>query len=94
MSHFAILKAGNATTDAGDIEVEFGVLSGKFDELIDVGFDGFHATLHGGDGIALSLQSHSLASNGTESVNGGACRTAHVHAVEVAAEDEHLVVAQ
>ena len=43
---FAVLESRDAATDSRNEEGEFGVLFGKFDELIDVWLDGFDTALH------------------------------------------------
>ena len=50
-----IPEAGDATADAGHEELELRMRMGELDELVNVRLDGFHATLHRGDGITLSL---------------------------------------
>ena len=46
--------------------MKFRVRLGKCDKCINIGRDGFHATLHGRNGIALTLQSFSLSPDGAE----------------------------
>ena len=62
------------------------------DELLDVGQDGVRTALHGGDGIALSLQAYTLSHDSAEFFNGYSCCTTGMHARKIAAEDEDLVV--
>ena len=88
---FFVPEAGDAAADASDIEEELEVSFGKGDEFVHERFDGFYPTLHGGNGIALALQAHSLPHHGAEPLNGDTGSTAAVHACEVAAENEHLV---
>ena len=53
---FIISKSGDAATDASNEEGEGRVLLGELDKLVHIRTDGFYAALHGGDGIALALQ--------------------------------------
>ena len=48
-------KTSYAAADRRNEEGVFGMRLGKRDELIHVGTDGIHPTLHGRDSIALSL---------------------------------------
>ena len=64
------------------------------DELLDVGQDGVGTALHGGDGIALALQTHALSHDSAEFFNGDSCCATGMHTREVAAEDEDLVIAE
>ena len=63
-------EACDAAADAGHQEGHLGMAVGEAEELIHVGLDSIHATLHGGDGIALSLQAHALAHDGTKPIYG------------------------
>ena len=92
--YLRIGEASYSAPYAGYIKVEFLMLAGKVDELIHIGFDGFHAALHSGYSITLSLQSNALAPYGPEAVDRYACSSTHVHAIKVTAEHEHLIVAQ
>ena len=87
-------EARNAAADACDQEGQFGVLLGEGDELVDVRCDGVHATLHGGNGIALALQTHTLPHNGTEFHNSDAGSSATMRAGQVTPKDENLVFAK
>lgn len=84
-------ESGDATAYRGDEERLFGMRLGIADKLIHIGLDGLHATLHGGDGIALPLRTVTVADDSTEVESCHACGTASVHPGEVAAEDENLV---
>ena len=66
---FAGGEAGDAAADAGHKEGQLGMTVGETDEVIHVGFDGVHTALHGGDGIALALQTNALTHDGAKSVN-------------------------
>ena len=63
-------EACDAAADAGHQEGHLGMAVGETEELIHVGLDGVHAPLHGWDGIALSLQAHALAHDGTKPIHG------------------------
>ena len=88
---FIICESGDATTDAGNEERLVLMLLGKLDELINVGFDGFHTALHRWDGITLALQTHALAHNSPKLAVGDVGRTAAVHTFQVASEHKNLV---
>lgn len=87
-------EAGDAAAYLCDVECEVRVSDGKTDELVDVGSDGVDASLHGGDGIRLSLQAYTLAHDSAETAPGHACGAATMLPGEVAAEDKYLVGAQ
>ena len=61
------------------------------DELIHVRLNGFHTALHRGDGVTLSLQSHTLSIYRAESVVCQASRAALMKTGEVASENENFV---
>ena len=52
--YLTIIKAGNAAADACNQELLLGMVFSKLYELIDIGSDSLHTTLHRGYGIALS----------------------------------------
>ena len=62
---FIIRESSDATADAGDKERQILVLFGELDELIHIRTNGFYPALHRGDAVALSLQSHALAHDGS-----------------------------
>ena len=64
---------------------------GKRDKLIHVGFDSLYPTLHGRNGVALSLQANTLSPYGAEALHGDTGCTTCVHARQIATEDKHLV---
>ena len=66
------------------------MLPGETDELVHIGTDRLHSALHGGDGIALSLQPNPLSPDGPELQAGQPGSTSAVHARQVAAEYEYL----
>lgn len=84
-------EAGYTTAYAGDVECQFGMLSGKFNEGVDVGTDGIDAALHGGDGIGVALEAFAPAPDGSEAFVGYAGCAAGVCAGKVAAEHEYVV---
>ena len=84
-------ETGNPTAYTSDEERQFGVLLCKADKLIDVGADGLHTALHGGDGIALPLQAYTLTVDGSEALIGQPCGTAAVMPCKVAPKYEHLI---
>ena len=88
---FFIGESSDAAADASDEERQFRVLLGEPNELIHIRTDGFHAALHRGDGIALTLQAHALTHDGSKLAVGDVGRTAAVHSLQVAAEHEDLV---
>ena len=57
-------EASDAAADTGDEEGHLRMLCGKSDEVLHVGQDGVNAALHGGNGVALSLQAHTLTYDG------------------------------
>ena len=88
---FFIREACDAAADASDEERQFRVLLGECDELVHIRTDGVHAALHRGDGIALTLQANALTHDGSKLAVGDVGRTAAVHSLQIAAEDENLV---
>ena len=62
-----VFEASNAASYACDIEKQLRMFHGKDNELVDIGLDGIGTTLHGRDGIALSLQADALSIDGTKS---------------------------
>ena len=89
--NFFVREACNAATDTGNEEGEGRVLLGKLDELVHIGFDGFYATLHRWDTVALTLQSYALSHDGPKLAVGNICRTTTMHATKIAAKHEYLV---
>jgi hypothetical protein len=71
-----VLESGDAAADAGDIEEQFGMLTGEYDEIIHVRLDGIHTSLHRGNAIALSLQTNALSPDGSERPIGNPRRSA------------------
>lgn len=92
--YFLFAETGNAAADGGDEEMQFRVCLGKCDKCIDIGDYGFHAALHGGNGIALALQAFALSPDGAELVVSKTSGTTGMPAGQVAAENEYLIVAQ
>ena len=90
-SDFIIREACDAAADASDEECQFEVLLGELDELVHIRTDGFHAALHRGDGIALTLQANTLPHDSSELAVGDICSTASVHTSQIAAEYKDLV---
>ena len=84
-------ESRDATAYFGDEEGQFRMHVSETDELLDVGQDSVGTALHGGDGIALSLQANALSHDSAEFFNGDSCRATSMHACKVAAEDENLV---
>ena len=89
--YFTVPEAGNATAYACDKEHQLGMLLSKRYELVDIRTDGFHASLHCRDGIALSLQTYALPHDGTKLAEGNVCSTTAMHSLQIAAKDENLV---
>ena len=89
-----IPKASDAAADAGHEELELRMRLGEGDELVNIGLDGLHTTLHRGDGITLSLQPHTLTPHGAKAVIGGTSSPTAVHSAQVAAKDEDFIILQ
>ena len=87
-------ESGDAAAYAGDVECQFGVSAGKFNEGIDIGADCIDAALHGGDGIGVALQSFALAPDGSEAFMGDVRGSAGMCSCEIAAEHEDVVGTQ
>ena len=68
------------------------MLLGKGDELFHIRENGVYASLHGGDGIALSLKSNTLSHDGSEFFNGDTGCSSTVCSCQVAAKDKDFVV--
>lgn len=84
-------KSGNTAAYRRNEESLLGMRLGVADELVHVGSDGLHATLHGGDGIALTLRTVAIAEDSTEVKLCHTSGTASMHTSEVAAKDKYLV---
>ena len=84
-------ESGDATADGRDEKRLFGMRLGIDDELVDVRTDRLYPTLHGRDGIALTLRAVAIAKDSTEIETRRPCGTATVHPGEVTAENENLV---
>ena len=76
-SNLLVAESCYAATYSGDKEREFGVLFGKADERIHVGFDGINATLHGGNGVCPALQTDAFTPYGTKPIVSQPCCTRH-----------------
>ena len=59
--YLVIRKASYAATYSSDKESQFRMLTSKLKELVHIGSDGLHTTLHRGDSIALALQANALS---------------------------------
>lgn len=92
--YFLFAETSDAAANRGDEEMKFWVRLGKCDKCINIGRDGFHATLHGRNGIALTLQSFSLSTDGAELIVSKTSGTTGMPACQVAAENEYLLVLQ
>ena len=64
------------------------------DEIIYVWTDGFHATLHRWDGIALTLNTDPITQYRTETETSYSCSSSAMHASQIAAKYKYLVVFQ
>ena len=84
-SNILITESGYAATYPCNEECEPAVLLGEADESIHVWLDGFHTTLHGRDGVCLTMQTHAFAPNGTKPIVSQACSTATMCARQIAA---------
>ena len=89
--YLIISESGYAAANASHEECQFGMLLGKPDEFIHIRSDSFHTALHGGDCIALALQSYALSHDGSELAVGDVSRTASMHTSQIAAEYKDLV---
>ena len=87
----SVPEAGDAAANAGDVEEELQVLLRECDEIVHVGLDGFHAALHGGDGVALAAKTDSAAHLGAELPEGDIGGSTAMHASQVAAKYEDLI---
>ena len=72
-------------------ELHFLMLFGKCDELIHVWLDSFHTTLHGWDGITLTLQSNALTPYCAKAIIGQSCSTASMRSCQITAKDKYLI---
>lgn len=89
--YFGIGEAGDAAADARYKESERGMCGGVLNEIVDIRPDCFHAALHGGYCVALSLNANAFAHDCTEmdkSCPGGATS---VHTGKIAAEHKYFV---
>ena len=80
-----ISESSYAATYSCNEERELAVLFGKTDEIIHVGLDGFHPTLHGRDGVCLTMQTHTFAPYSAKPIVSQACSTATMCARQIAA---------
>ena len=92
--NFAVLESGDAAADARYVEYEFGMLFGKFDELIDVWADGFDAALHCRYGVRLPLKPNALSEYCAKFFVGYPRRSAVMVALEIAAEYKYFVCSE
>ena len=88
---FFVPEAGNAAADTGDVEEEFWMFLGEGNEIINVRFDCFHSTLHGGNCVALATQTYTATHHGTEMPEGIISGSATVHTLQIAAKHKNLV---
>ena len=86
-----VFEASDAASYACDIEKQLRMIHGKGDELVNIGFDGFDTTLHGWNGIALSLQADTLSPYSSEFHLCDSCRTTAMMPLKVAAKNEHFI---
>ena len=70
------------------------MLLSKFNKFINVWLDGFDATLHGWDCIALALKTDALSPDGSEIFDGNAGRTATMSTGEIAAKHKYFICFQ
>ena len=68
------------------------MLTGEFDEVVNVRLNGLHAALHSRNGIALPLKAYALSPYGAEVLPGKSGGTAAVGSDKVAAENEYLII--
>lgn len=66
--NLCISEAGYTAPNAGHKKVKLGMLLGESDEIIHIRSNGFNSALHGGYGITLALQSHTLSPHCAESI--------------------------
>ena len=85
------LKACYATANGRNKKHLLRMLRGILNKLVDVRLDGFGSSLHGGNGVAAALRSHTDAHLGPKIETGGSGGTSAVHALEVAAKHKDLI---
>ena len=68
------------------------MLGGKGNKLVYIRLDGLGTSLHGGYGIALSLQAYALAPYGSEGVEGGTGCASAMKTRKIAAENKNLII--
>lgn len=79
-----IAKSCYTATYSCNQEREPVVLLCKTDERIYVGLDGFHTTLHGRDGVCLTMQTNTFAPYGAKPFVSQPCCTATMFASQFA----------
>ena len=85
-------ETGDAATYWGYQEMKLLMMLGIGDEIIHVWTDGFYAALHRWDGVTLTLQTNTLAHDGTEMQAGNAGCSTTMHASQIAAKHKYLVL--
>lgn len=88
--NLGITKTCDTTTDARHEETGVGMLLGILEKLIHVGLDGFHSSLHGGDGITPAGGTDTYSPFCTKLVHSRACCAAAMIPLQIAAENEYL----
>ena len=83
-------EGSDSAANTCDEEFVVTMAEGKLNELVHIGFDGLHPALHGGNGVALSLQSNTLAPYCSKATVGQTGSSATMCASKVAAKDENL----
>lgn len=89
--NFIHRKSRYSATDLGNQKSLGRMPLSELDKLVHIGLNRFHASLHGRNGITLSLQACALSPDRTEfpvCQIGGSSR---MMALRITAEDEHLV---
>ena len=88
---FAISETCNAAANARDKKFLSRMLFCILDETIDVRFYGFHPTLHGRDGVALSGRADAYTPFCAKFRIGNIGRAAAMMTSQIAAEDEDFI---
>lgn len=85
-----IIEPCDTITDARHEETGVGMLLGILEKLIHVGLDGFHSSLHGGDGITPAGGTDTYSPFCTKLVHSRACCATAMIPLQIAAENEYL----
>ena len=87
-------ESGYAATYACNQKCGLIPLVGEVKKLIDIGADGINATLHGGYGIRVALDTDPIPPLGSETLIGNAGSSSDMDALKIAAKHENFVLAK